>query len=76
MPRIVCMGCEKEIGLAEVPFCSECVSRMDPEFVMEHNAQVALGHLKGRHDHITNSAGGCVSWCPQCRASANRGGQL
>jgi hypothetical protein len=68
MPRIVCMGCEKEIGLAEIPFCADCVAMMDPAFAANREIEHSLGHLKGAKDHMKNSAGNCVSWCPACSA--------
>lgn len=66
MTRILCCGCDKEIGLAEIPFCAECVAMMDPDAARDRELTQALGGLKGAKDHITNSAGGCVSWCPAC----------
>lgn len=71
MTRIVCCGCEKEIGLADIPFCADCVAMMDPAFAAGREIEHALGGLKGAKDHITNSSGGCVSWCPAC-STANR----
>lgn len=60
------MGCETEIGLADIPFCKECCERMDPEISRERELQIVQGHLKGAKDHMKNIAGECVSWCPAC----------
>lgn len=70
MPRILCMGCEKEIGFAEVPFCNECTALMDPDAAVDREITHSIGHLKGAKDHMRNSAGACVSWCPACRAES------
>lgn len=71
MTRIVCCGCDKEIGLAEIPFCAECVALMDPDTSRERELRSVLGPLKGAKDHIKNGDGNCVSWCPAC-STANR----
>lgn len=69
MTRIVCMGCEKEIGLADIPFCKDCCEAMDPDLSRERELRSVLGPLKGAKDHMRNISGTCVSWCPACEAA-------
>jgi hypothetical protein len=50
-------------------FClADCVAMMDPAFAANREIEHSLGHLKGAKDHMKNSAGNCVSWCPACSA--------